>query len=202
MRVQFVFQIIEIFTFWHYYCGAVVRTINLTLWFVTRHWKKHKLLIDPLRVFEKFSWCWTSFPIWRVSNISDLQHVHMFMFNAWIPLANTKPGIVFVLCEYTEDTKLLKLIRHFCFILPKKTVLVSAHAQNLFSWSLAKQSSQGNTKGSAPKTVTGFTKVTNEIYLADPGEDRGCSTNTPVINSLSASSFSQNIFKPPSRTNG
>ena len=39
----------------------------------------------------------------RVSNILDLQHVHMFMFNPWIPVANTKPDNV--LCEYVEVPK-------------------------------------------------------------------------------------------------
>ena len=56
----------------------------------------------------------------------------------------------------------------FAVNLPQqKPVLVSAHAQNFFSLSLAggKKTLQGNANCSAPKTVMGVTKVANEIYL-------------------------------------
>ena len=54
----------------------------------------------------------------------------------------------------------------FAVILPQqRPVLVSAHAQNFFSWSPAKKKFQGNANCSAPKTVIGVTKVANERYL-------------------------------------
>ena len=51
------------------------------------------------------------------------------------------------------------------FCLNKRPVLVSAHAQNFFSWSSAKKTLQVNANCSAPKTVIGVTKVANERYL-------------------------------------
>ena len=54
----------------------------------------------------------------------------------------------------------------FPVILPQqRPVLVSASAQNFFSWSSAKKMLQGNANCSAPKTVIGVTKVANESYL-------------------------------------
>ena len=50
-------------------------------------------------------------------------------------------------------------------LLQQRSVLVSAHAQNFFSWSSAKKMLQGNANCTAPKTVIGVTKVANEIYL-------------------------------------
>ena len=65
-----------------------------------------------------------------------------------------------------EDPKNLTFVRYFCFILPQQwPVLVSAHAQNFFSWSSAKKTLQGNTNCSAPNTVTVVSKVENERYL-------------------------------------
>ena len=50
----------------------------------------------------------------------------------------------------------------FAVILPQqRPVLVSAHAQNFFSWSLPKKTLQGNANCSAPKTVKGVTNVAN-----------------------------------------
>ena len=43
--------------------------------------------------FSIFSRCWTTLPIWRVSNIVDLQHVHINHINHIKPRANTKLGI-------------------------------------------------------------------------------------------------------------
>ena len=45
--------------------------------------------------------------------------------------------------------------------------------------------------------------VTIQIqYLADPGEARGCSKNSLVINSVSESAFSSHSFTAPPRLNG
>ena len=54
----------------------------------------------------------------------------------------------------------------FAVILPQqRPFLVSAHAQNFFSWSLAKKMLQGNANCSAPKKVIGVTKASNERHL-------------------------------------
>ena len=69
--------------------------------------------------FKIFRWCWTSFPIWRVSNILDLQRVLMFIFNSMIPVANTKLGIEF---EYVNMLKIQNVWNwsdNFAFILPQ-----------------------------------------------------------------------------------
>ena len=56
-----------------------------------------------------------------------------------------------------------KLSSAFAVFLPQqRLVLVSAHAQNFFSWSSAKKTLQGNANFSAPKTVIGVTM--KDIY--------------------------------------
>ena len=57
----------------------------------------------------------------------------------------------------------------FAVILPQeRPVLVSAHAQNFFSWRSVKKTLQGNADCSATKTVIGVTKVANGRYLPYP----------------------------------
>ena len=62
----------------------------------------HNLFNYLLRDLIFFNGVELVFSIWQVSNVLDLQHVHVFIFNPWIPVANMRPGI-----------KKNELIRHF-----------------------------------------------------------------------------------------
>ena len=105
-------------------------------------------------------------PIWRISTNLDLQYVHMFIFNPMIHVANTNLGIEFEHVNMLKIQSVWNSSDNFAFILPQqRPVLVSAHAQNFFSWTSAKTTLQGNANCSAPKTVIGVTKVANERYL-------------------------------------
>ena len=96
----------------------------------------------------------------------DLQHVHIFILNPMKPVDNTKLGIK---CEHVNMLKIQNVWNWsdtFAFILSKQRPdLVSAHAQNFFSWNLAKITLQGNANCSVPKTVTGVITVGNGRYL-------------------------------------
>ena len=73
--------------------------------------------------------CWTILPIW-VSDILDLQHFHVFIFNPMIPAAKTKLGIKFKHVNMLKIQNILNLSYTFAFILPQqRLVLVFAHAQ-------------------------------------------------------------------------
>ena len=116
--------------------------------------------------YKIFSRCWTTLPIWRFSNVLDVQHVHMFIINPKIHMANTQLGIEFEHVNMLKIQNIWKASNAFAVTLPQqRPVLVSAHAQNFFSWSSAKKKFQGNASYSAPKTVIGVTKVANERYL-------------------------------------
>jgi len=81
-------------------------------------------------------------------------------------MANTQLGIEFEHVNMLKIQNVWKVSDAFAVILPQqRPVLVSAHAQNFFSWSSAKKTLQGNANCSAPKTVIGVTKVANERYL-------------------------------------
>ena len=83
-----------------------------------------------------------------------------------IPVANTKPGIEFENVDMLKIQSVWNLSNTFGFILPQqRPVLVSANAQNFFSWSSAKKSVQGNANCSATRKVIGVTKAANERYL-------------------------------------
>ena len=57
-----------------------------------------------------------------------------------IHVANTKLGIEFEHVNMLKIQNILNLSDTFAFILPQqRPVLVSAHAQNLFSWSSARK---------------------------------------------------------------
>ena len=144
----------------------VLMTLGLQnlIWLVCDH--KYQKSYWSGKEFQIFSQCWTTLPIWRVSNNLDLQHGHMFIFNPMIHVANTNLGIEF------EHVNMLKIqcvwnsSDTFAFILPQqRTVFVSCHAQNFFSWSWAKKTLQGIINCSAHKKVIGVTKVANERYL-------------------------------------
>ena len=116
--------------------------------------------------FQILSQCWTTLPIRQISNKLDLQHVHMFIFNPLIHMANTKMGSEFEHVIMLKIQNVWNLSDTFAFILPQqRPVLVSAHAQNFFSWCSAKKTLQGNTNCTAPNTVTGVSKVENETHL-------------------------------------
>ena len=112
--------------------------------------------------FQTFSRCW----IWQISNTLDLQHVHMFIFNPMIHVANTNWGFnlnmwtcwwykVFEICQILLLLFCLNKDQ-FWFLLMLRTS--SAEVRR-------KKTLQGNTNCSAPNTVTGVSKVTNERYL-------------------------------------
>ena len=87
-----------------------------------------------LKIFWR---CWTTY-ILQVSNILDLQHVHMFIINPMTPMANTELGIEFEYVNMLNIWNVWNLSDAFAFILAQqRPVLVSAHAQNFFRWSLA-----------------------------------------------------------------
>ena len=115
---------------------------------------------------SKISRCWTTLTIWQISNTLDLQNFHMFIINPMIPMANTKLGIEFEHVNMLKIQSVWNSSDAFAVILPQqRPVLVSAHAQNFLSWSLAKETLQGIANCPAPKTVIGVTKVANERYL-------------------------------------
>ena len=95
------------------------------------------------------------FPIWQVSNILDLQDVHIFIFNPMIPVANTKLGIEF---KHVEDPKCLKLVIYFYFY--------SVSTKTNFGFCSCSELVQGNAICSACKTVTGLTKVVERLQCA------------------------------------
>ena len=72
------------------------------------------------RGFENFWWCWTSFTIWWVSNI------HMFMFNLWIPVANTKSMIIWFSRSRSRMFETHQILLAY-FLPQKRPVIVSAH---------------------------------------------------------------------------
>ena len=70
--------------------------------------------------FSIFSRCWTTLPIWRVSNIVDLQHVHMFIINPIKPRANTKLGIEIEHVNILKIQNIWNLLDAFAVILPQQ----------------------------------------------------------------------------------
>ena len=94
----------------------------------------------------------TTLHIWRISNTLDLQHVHMFIFNPMIHVANTNLGIEFEHMNMLKIQSVWNSSDTFAFILSQQRPgLVSAHAQNFFSWSSAKIEVAGKCKLLSPK---------------------------------------------------
>ena len=60
------------------------------------------LLISLARGMKYFHDVFTTLPIWRFSNILDLQHFHMFIINPMIHMANTQLGIEFAVFLFVE----------------------------------------------------------------------------------------------------
>ena len=136
------------------------KQLTLTSW--TGSSDHHSALrpYDGQRRDLKYLWYWTSFPIWRVSNIFDLQHVHMFIFNPMISVANTKLGIEFEYIYIFEDPKCLKIVRYLCFhSASTKTSFGFCSCSELLKLKFGKNTLQGNANCSAPKTVRGVTKI-------------------------------------------
>ena len=104
--------------------------------------------------------------IWRVSTFLDLKHIQMFKFNPQL-----RVGHRYHVIDY-EHVNMLKIQGVWnssdafaVILLQQKPVLVSAYAQNFFSWISAKKTLQRNASCSAPKTVIWVTMVANERYL-------------------------------------
>ena len=80
------------------------------------------------------------------------------------------------LCFYIEDATNLKLVTYLVFNLPKKIpVLVFVHAQNCLSSNWLQTTFPRNTNCSAPKIVTGVTKVSNGRFFMHPNVYRKAS---------------------------
>ena len=116
--------------------------------------------------FKNFWWSWTSFPIWKISNIFDLQYVHMFMFNPWTPVAKMKPVIFFCSLWIYRRSKMFEtcqiLFVLFCLQKYQFWFLLMLRTS---SAEVRQKKTQGNANCSPPKTFTGVNKVANERYL-------------------------------------
>ena len=129
---------------WHfdsqlYYYRAVASAINVILWSGIRHWKRHKHLIDLLRDLKTFA---------DVELVFQSEKFQMFLIFNMLASSCLIPGYQWStqsrqFCCYLWIYGRSKMFKNFqifsvLFCL-KKPVLVSAQAQSLFSWRLAKQ---------------------------------------------------------------
>ena len=73
-----------------------------------------------IKRMEILWWCWTSFPVWRVSSLFNLQQVHGKLNQTLATCGRHKAGFFLLLffCEYMEGPKKLKILSTFSFILP------------------------------------------------------------------------------------
>ena len=159
LGANFLLKTFETLYLFNYHFQAVALAINLILWSGTMLQKKATPFNWSLKGLELFWWCWTRFPIWRVSSLFNLQHVHRKQIQKLDACFQQKLGYVFVFCQYIKDPKNLKLVRHFYFVFQKKLVLISDHTQNFLSWSLVERTLHININCSAPKTVKRVNKI-------------------------------------------
>ena len=113
LGANFLFKTFETLYLSNYHFQAVVLAINLILWSGTMLQKKSTTFTCPLKGIELFWWCWCRFPIWRVSSLFNLQHVHRKQIQKLDACFQQKLGYVFVFCQYIKDPKNLNLVRYF-----------------------------------------------------------------------------------------
>ena len=103
--------------FWQNQRGAVIAAVNLiyVLQFVFDDLQHLLISLARGMIFSQY---WTTLSIWQDSNILDLQHVHMFMINPMIHMANTKLGIEFEHMNILKIQKVWNLSNAFVVILP------------------------------------------------------------------------------------
>ena len=89
-------------------CGQLDIGVTICVWWLATPFNYYD------KEFQIFSPCWTTLPIWQISNTFDLQHVLMFIINPMIPTANTNLEDWIWTCGHVEDLKCLKFVRCFC----------------------------------------------------------------------------------------
>ena len=127
-RVNFLLNIVEKYTFWHYHCGAVPWAKNLKLWSGTKHYKVKKNLIDLSKDLTTFS----NLTRFKHFGSSTCSHVHV---QTLYSCCQHKANDCFCSLWIYRKSKMFETrqILLVLFCLKKRPVLVSAHAQSFFS---------------------------------------------------------------------
>ena len=98
LGATFLLKTFEILYLFNYHFQAVALAINLILWSGTMLQKKTTTFNCPLKGIELFWWWWTCFPIWRVSSLFNLQHVHRKQIQK-LPVSNKN----WVMCSFSVN---------------------------------------------------------------------------------------------------
>ena len=124
---------------------------------MTKKWPFAKItdiLLNKLRsvIVSKNHYLNKILDVHPLSNTLDLQHVHMFIINTMIPMANTKMGDWIWTCEHVKDQKCLKFVRCFwCNSVSTKTSFVSCSCSELLQLKFGEKNNAGKCKLLTPQ---------------------------------------------------
>ena len=162
-KAEFVHFFVKRLIFWQHQREAVIAAVNL-IWVLQLVFDDlQHLLISLARVIKYFNDVELLYPLDKFQTNLIFYRRNKKLKHHFYRVADT----INVMFLFYVSLLKVKFVWNssiaFAVILPQqRPVLVSAHAQNFFSWSSAKKRLQENANCSAPQ---GVTRVANERYL-------------------------------------